>query len=123
MRWDGRPFSVGADAPGRPLLPLRGNSPCAPGNDIIQFYSVAISALSAAALRRLRSETRLRAQFWRRNSLQEGFFDKLRRAGPVGPALLSLLCCQQFYVTPVCWERKTLIRYFYNKPSSFILYS
>ena len=94
-----------------------------PGNDIIQFYSVAISALSAAALRRLRSETRLRAQFWRRNSLQEGFFDKLRRAGPVGPALRRLRCCQQFYVTPVCWERKTLIRYFYNKPSSFILYS
>ena len=29
MRWDGRPFSVGADAPGRPLLPLRGNSPSA----------------------------------------------------------------------------------------------
>ena len=24
-----RPFSVGADAPGRPLLPLRGNSPSA----------------------------------------------------------------------------------------------
>ena len=34
----------------------------APGNDGIQFYFVAISALSAAALRRLRSETRLRAQ-------------------------------------------------------------
>ena len=49
----------------------------APGNDGIQFYFVAISALSAAALRRLRSETRLRAQFGRRNSLQEGFFDKL----------------------------------------------
>ena len=50
----------------------------APGNDGIQFYSVAISALSAAALRRLRSETRLRAQFGRRNSLQEGFFEKSR---------------------------------------------
>ena len=50
----------------------------APGNDGIQFYFVAISALSAAALRRLRSETRLRAQFGQRNSLQEGFFDKLR---------------------------------------------
>ena len=45
----------------------------APGNDGIQFYFVAISALSAAALRRLRSATRLRAQFGRRNSLQEGF--------------------------------------------------
>ena len=37
----------------------------APGNDGIQFYSVA---------------------FGRRNSLQEGFFDKLRQ-GPHGPCL------------------------------------
>ena len=62
----------------------------APGNDGIQFYSVAISALSAAALRRLRSETRLRAQFGRRNSLQEDFFDKQRRPGAQAPGRLPI---------------------------------
>ena len=66
----------------------------APGNDGISFYSAAISALSAAALRRLRSETRLRAQFGQRNSLQEGFFDKLkaapRRTGGALHLLLSI---------------------------------
>ena len=34
----------------------------------------------------MRSETGLRAQFGRRTSLQEGFFDKLRRAANVPPA-------------------------------------
>ena len=66
--------SVISDAhpPGDPLLPFQGNSPCAAGNDGIKPYFVAISALRAAALRRLRSETRLRAQCGRQNSLQEG---------------------------------------------------
>ena len=45
-----------AHPPGDLLLPLRGNSPCVPENDRIKFYSTACG---------------------RRNSLQEGFFDKL----------------------------------------------
>ena len=36
---------------------------------------------------------------------------------------LQLALLSEFYITSVCWERKTLIRNFYNKPSSFILYS
>ena len=51
------------------------------GNDEISFYSTAISALRAAALRRLRSETRLRAQCGRWNSLQEGFDSMYARHG------------------------------------------
>ena len=57
------------------------------GNDEISCDSVAISALRAAALRRLRSETRLRAQSGRRNSLQEGLFHKIK-GSPVGLSFL-----------------------------------
>ena len=60
--------------PRGPSLAPSGQFTLAPGNDIIQFYSVAISALSAAALRRLRSETRLRAcSSGDGTPLQEGF--------------------------------------------------
>ena len=55
---------------------------------MIKFYSAAISALRAAALRRLRSETRLRAQSGRRNSLQEGFSSKKRLLSIRGAAFL-----------------------------------
>ena len=46
-----------AHPPGDLLLPFQGNSPCVPENDRIKFYSTACG---------------------RRNSLQEGFFDKLK---------------------------------------------
>ena len=61
------------------------------GNDRIKFYSAAISAPRAAALRRLRSETRLWAQCGRRNSLQESFLSKKRLLSIRGAAFLLRL--------------------------------